>query len=120
MNGALFQASKPNPAGYREIDVQTAAATQHTARIVDVREPAEFTGELGHIAGAELVPLGTLPNSSADWPRDQEILIVCRSGGRSGRAAEMLHRAGFTRVINLVGGMIAHNAAGLPVDRQAR
>jgi rhodanese-related sulfurtransferase len=83
-------------------------------RIIDVREPDEFTGELGHIPGAELVPLATVLERAHEWSRDDELLVVCRSGGRSSRAAEALVRAGFRHVINLVGGMIAYRAAGLP------
>jgi rhodanese-related sulfurtransferase len=51
------------------------------------------------------------------WRRDEELLLVCRSGGRSGQVAQALARAGFSKVMNLAGGMVAWNAAGLPVER---
>jgi sulfur-carrier protein adenylyltransferase/sulfurtransferase len=87
------------------------------ARLIDVREPHELEGELGHLPGVENVPLATIAAAAARWRRDQPILVICRSGGRSGRAAETLVGMGFTRVTNLRGGMLAVNAAGLPVVR---
>jgi rhodanese-related sulfurtransferase len=86
-------------------------------RVVDVREPGEFVGELGHIPGAELVPLGSLARAAHGWDRNDEILVVCRSGGRSASAAATLTRLGFSRVGDLRGGMLAYNAARLPVTR---
>jgi rhodanese-related sulfurtransferase len=87
-------------------------------RVIDVREPDELTGELGHIDGIEHVPLATVPVTCAAWSRDDEIVMVCRSSGRSGRAAEILAANGFTRVHNMVGGMLAWNAAGLPIAKR--
>jgi sulfur dioxygenase len=87
-------------------------------RVIDVREPDELTGELGHIEGIEHVPLGTVPASCAAWSRDDEIVVVCRSSGRSAKAAEHLAAQGFTRIHNLVGGMLAWNAATLPIVKR--
>ena len=92
-------------------------ASRSLKRVIDVREPGEFAGELGHIEGAELVPLATLPEAARTWPRDAELVVVCRSGARSSRAAEVLRELGFERVVNMSGGMTAWNAAGLPVAR---
>jgi rhodanese-related sulfurtransferase len=86
-------------------------------RLVDVRETPELTGELGHIDGIEHVPLATIADACARWPRDEEIVLVCRSSGRSGKAAQHLAGQGFTRVHNMVGGMLQWNAASLPVRR---
>lgn len=83
-------------------------------RVVDVREPVEFTGDLGHIAEAELVPLGTVMEAAATWDQAAPIILVCRSGARSGRAGEALVAMGFAHVTNMVGGMIAWNQEGLP------
>ncbi len=80
-------------------------------RILDVREPKEFTGELGHLDGADLVPLATLARGVANWPRDARLLVVCRSGRRSNRACGELTRMGFTNVANLAGGMLAWRAS---------
>jgi sulfur-carrier protein adenylyltransferase/sulfurtransferase len=114
---ALYEQGTPRAEGYRDVDVKTLAAALDSARRVDVREPSEFDGILGHIAGTELVPLRTVEEAAARWPHDAELVVVCRSGGRSAKAAAQLARRGFTRVMNLSGGMLAWNEAGLPVER---
>ncbi len=78
------------------------------ARIVDVREPDEFDGTLGHIAGAELVPLERLADIARDWNRSLPILVVCERGANSIYAAALLTSMGFYRVGSLVGGMLAY------------
>lgn len=87
--------------------------------LLDVREPEEFVGELGHIEGALLVPLDLL---QLRLPKlagyvDREIVMVCRAGARSATACAMLARAGFRQVRNLDGGMLAWSRSGLPVQR---
>jgi rhodanese-related sulfurtransferase len=113
----LYEAAAPTRAGYRDVLPRAVAQARGTVRIVDVREPDELTGELGHIPGVERAPLATIALHAADWHPDEEIVLVCRSGGRSARAAEALVRAGFRHVMNLAGGMLAYHAAGLPVAR---
>ncbi|MFV8754158.1 MBL fold metallo-hydrolase [Nannocystaceae bacterium ST9] len=80
-------------------------AEHRDIRLIDVRELQEWNE--GHIEGAELVPLASLANKAGDWPRDKPITVVCRSGARSGRAAQQLENAGFTRVASLRGGVLA-------------
>ncbi|MGF1508205.1 MAG: MBL fold metallo-hydrolase [Myxococcota bacterium] len=87
-------------------------------RLVDVREPDEFTGSLGHVPGAELVPLGTLKAAASDWDRKTPILVICRSGNRSGKGATLLRALGFTDVTNMEGGMLAWNLAHRPVAKE--
>lgn len=91
------------------------ARQQAGALIIDVREPDEWNA--GHIPGARLIPLGELPHRLAELNPQREIVLVCRSGNRSARATALLQRAGFTRVANLAGGMIAWSRARLPVTR---
>lgn len=100
--------------------VAQALAGAEKPLIVDVREQGEFLGELGHIAGARLVPLGTLSHRAAELAqhRHEHVVVVCRSGGRSAVAAAILTAAGFTRVQSMTGGMLAWSEAGLPVNRQ--
>jgi rhodanese-related sulfurtransferase len=79
--------------------------------LIDVREEYEFD-EFN--IGAKLIPLGELPDRLEEieaW-KDQEILVHCRSGARSGRAKEYLESEGFTNVRNVLGGMLAWQAAG--------
>lgn len=116
---SLYDSAKNNIAGYRDVTPAQVADPSRTARVVDVREPEEFTGELGHIHGAELVPLGTIEAAAKRWPKDAEIVVVCRSGARSGRAAAALSALGFPRVMNMAGGMLAWNEARLPIDTSA-
>lgn len=103
--------------GVREIDAPTLSAAVGNVRIVDVREPFEYTGELGHVKGAELVPLNTVVQAAAGWDKAQELVLVCKSGGRSGQATRYLQQNGFAKVINLRGGMMGWNAAGLPIEK---
>jgi sulfur dioxygenase len=87
--------------------------------LLDVREPEEFVGELGHIEGALLVPLDALDRRLPKLAGyvDRDVIVVCRAGARSASAGAILRRAGFQRVINLQGGMLAWAEAGLPVQR---
>jgi rhodanese-related sulfurtransferase len=63
------------------------------------------------------VPLATVADRVGDFPKDQPVYVVCRSGNRSLVAARTLVEAGFTDVRNVEGGMIAWAAAGFPVQR---
>lgn len=81
------------------------------AVLVDVREPREWRA--GHAPQARHVPLGDLSRMAGQLP-DQRLLMVCRSGNRSGKATEVLAAAG-RDVANVEGGMKAWAAAGLPV-----
>lgn len=117
MEPDLFRRALTHPDGYRSIAPSELGPAARGVRLIDVRELNEFDGELGHAPGAELVPLGTVEAAATSWDRDATLVMVCRSGARSGRAAAALVRLGFQRVINLEGGMIAYNAAGLPIAR---
>ena len=87
-----------------------------TERRVDVREPSEFNGELGHVAGAMLVPLATVEATAAGWDRRVPLVVLCRSGGRSGQATLRLLAMGFEKVASMRGGMLAWHATKLPVE----
>ena len=73
--------------------------------LLDVREPFEF--ELARIEGANLIPLGELPQRTNELSRESEIFVLCHSGMRSEQAAEFLRSAGFARVANVAGGIDA-------------
>lgn len=81
--------------------------------LIDVRRPDEFTGELGHIKGAILKTLGPELESylnTAD--KNQNILFICRSGGRSAAATASAQSLGFKNIYNMQGGMLYWNQMG--------
>jgi rhodanese-related sulfurtransferase len=85
-------------------------------QIIDVREPYEYRE--GHIPGSKLIPLGQLSRRLNELgPRDREVIVVCRSGNRSGQAAHQLAGLGYSKVVNLHGGMMSWHRAGLPSER---
>lgn len=100
-----------------EIDITEAARriAQGTP-VVDVREPDEY--EAGHVTGAPLIPLGQVPNRVAEIPSDGEVLIICKSGGRSAHAVEVL-RANGVDAVNIAGGTMGWIEAGNPVTTGA-
>ena len=77
--------------------------------LIDVREPHEHQ-EFN--IGGKLIPLGNIPSSIEDLlpHQDDEIVMYCRSGQRSGMAQQFLIQAGFKNVLNLEGGMLAFAA----------
>jgi rhodanese-related sulfurtransferase len=103
-------------ASYREISPGDAYRARGKSRLIDVREPGELALD-GFIPGVEHVPLATVEAQARGWDKDDELVMVCRSGARSGRAAAALAAMGFRNVMNMAGGMLAYRAAGLPVTR---
>jgi len=73
-------------------------------KIVDVREPNEY--QINRIPGAELIPLGDIPKRYAELDPEAEIIVHCKMGGRSAKAADFLRSVGFTHVLNLTGGVL--------------
>jgi glyoxylase-like metal-dependent hydrolase (beta-lactamase superfamily II)/rhodanese-related sulfurtransferase len=100
--------------GVPVVDAEWLAAHRAEVRIVDVREHVEFCGALGHIDGAELVPLAALEASAREWERGAPIVAVCAYGTRSGKAAQLLSELGFARVASLHGGMVRWAELRLP------
>jgi len=103
-------------AGVWEIDPHALEEHSAAVQILDVREPEEFTGPLGHIKGSVLIPLGELAERSGELTKDRPIVAVCRAGGRSAQATILLQQAGFADVANLIGGMLRWRAEGHPVE----
>ena len=85
-------------------------------QVIDVREPDEFNGALGHVQGARLVPLGSLAARSSELSKERPIVTVCRSGARSAQATVLLAKAGFDNVANLAGGMLRWHTHGYRVE----
>lgn len=102
---------------YDEISPQEAAAKLPLFRVLDVREEHEFHGPLGSLEDAELVPLSKIEAHAKALTDGGPLLMVCRSGKRSGIACQKLCEQGLDGVTNLSGGMIGWNREGLPVRR---
>ncbi|MEE8574421.1 MAG: rhodanese-like domain-containing protein [Thermodesulfobacteriota bacterium] len=87
--------------------------------ILDVREPHELAGELGHIKGAINIPIDRMGMRTRELrsSMDKEIVCVCRSDARAGDVARMLTQFGFSQIKVMTGGMIEWNNAKYPVER---
>lgn len=81
-------------------------ALGHDGQLIDVREPSEVA--TGTIPGAVNIPLGDLPGRLGELDADRPVVLLCRSGARSGQAAKFLSENGFDAVTNLTGGMLAY------------
>jgi molybdopterin/thiamine biosynthesis adenylyltransferase/rhodanese-related sulfurtransferase len=86
-------------------ELRAILAGNFTGLLIDVREPDEHAA--ARIEGARLIPLKTLPDELDSLPRNREILVHCKAGGRSARAVQLLLDHGFTRVKNVTGGIDA-------------
>jgi len=84
-------------------------------QLIDVREPNEYAG--GHLPGARLVPLATLPSHAAELDDSTPILFVCGVGQRSALAAEYAAAAGKANLYNIDGGTESWVKSGLPVEK---
>jgi glyoxylase-like metal-dependent hydrolase (beta-lactamase superfamily II)/rhodanese-related sulfurtransferase len=105
--------------GVWEIDPAALAERLDQVQVIDVREPHEFSDDLGHIPNARLMPLSTLQARIPSLDREHPIVTVCRAGGRSAQASLMLHKAGLSQIANLSGGMLRWHGEGLPVEGKA-
>lgn len=114
--GRLWAPIEITANGIPEVEPEWVAGAG-ALHLVDVREPEELVSELGHIPGVDPVPLGSVSAAAAAWERGEPVILICRSGGRSGKAALQLLELGFQRVASMRGGMIAYNERRLPVTR---
>jgi len=85
------------------------------AIFVDVREPSELKELAYNVEGAKNIPLSQFRERMGEMPKDKKIILACRSGARSMRAAKMLIANGYTHVYNMNGGIIAWQQQGQPV-----
>jgi len=100
-------------------EVQLRLKSLSSPVLLDVREPEEFNGELGHIPGSILIPLKELPARAQEIEehKQKDIIVICRAGVRSTTAAAILTGLGFEHVSNLKGGMLDWSDQQLPVER---
>jgi rhodanese-related sulfurtransferase len=96
-----------------EIDIgELARLRPEGITLVDVREPHEYA--TAHVPGAQLIPLGTVPDRVGDVPTGGEVYVICAKGGRSLRAAEFYRSSGI-EAVNVAGGTSAWVDAGEPI-----
>jgi rhodanese-related sulfurtransferase len=101
--------------------VEASRATQlinrEDALVVDVRDPGEYG--TGHILGAKNWPLDHIGERGGEAAKrkDKPVIVYCDTGDRTPKAAAALRKLGFTRVVNLSGGLAAWQQAGLPVEK---
>jgi adenylyltransferase/sulfurtransferase len=86
-------------------DLKRRLDAGETLFILDVRNPPEY--EICRIAGSTLIPLPTLPQRLSELDRERELIVHCKSGMRSQQAIGILRQAGFTKLVNLKGGILA-------------
>lgn len=103
-------------AGVWEIQPNVLEEYLGRVTVIDVREPDEYSGAFGHIHGAKLVPLGSLVARIEELPKDQPLVMVCRSGARSAQATVLLKNKGVAKVANLAGGMLRWRAQRFPAE----
>ncbi len=84
-----------------ELAAELAAGNQPL--LLDVREPHEL--EISKLPGVLAIPMGEVPARLAEVPKDADIVVICRSGGRSGQITQFLTDQGYGEVRNLIGGM---------------
>lgn len=99
-----------NPNDIPEItptDLKAAMDQGRTPHLVDVREHFERNiSDLPEV-GQQRIPMKQVPEQMAGIPRDREVVVYCRSGGRSGQVVQYLRAQGWTDVVNLKGGVLA-------------
>ncbi|MCK5647932.1 MAG: rhodanese-like domain-containing protein, partial [Gammaproteobacteria bacterium] len=85
--------------------------------VLDIREDKEY--QSGHIKDSIHIPLSALKSrvSELDKYKDNNIILGCRSGSRSGRACGILKKSGFEKVHNLRGGVLAWESENLPMNK---
>lgn len=106
--------------GINDVDANGALQliNHKNAFILDVRQPEEYKN--GHLLNSQLIPLGNLQARIGELAKykDRPIVVVCRSGQRSGSACVTLAKQGFTQAYNLAGGVMAWQKANLPTQKQ--
>jgi rhodanese-related sulfurtransferase len=94
--------------------LEMQASQDPSLLLLDVRTPEEFAA--GHIPGAVNIPYDQVAGRLAEIPKDDEVVLYCRSGRRAGLAAEVLAASGYTRLAHLEGDMQGWQSAGRPVE----
>src|SRR5450759_5296316 len=97
-------AVQTSPLEITAVDLKARLDRGDDLLVVDVREPQEY--QINRIPGSVLMPLGDVPKRYNELDPDREIVMQCKTGGRSAKAADFLRSVGFKRVLNLSGGVL--------------
>ena len=113
-----YEASRARSGGQSVGPMDAVRLMNQGALLLDVRNQAEF--DSGHILDARHVPQDQLASSTKALKKYREKVVIacCESGMRSGAAARVLRAQGFTKVVNLQGGLQAWRADNLPLVRK--
>ena len=105
--------------GIKDVDIVEALQmiNHKNALVLDVREESEYKS--GHILNAKWIPLGKLSDRTGELERyrEQDIVVVCRSGNRSANACALLVKKGFAQTVNMSGGVMAWQKSNLPLEK---
>lgn len=113
----IFASFSDSNESYTNLSVQEVKSRMDSGGdefvLIDVRTPQEYTGRLGHLGNAPLYPIQNIDTRYKELKQyseqGKELILYCRSGNRSRRAAEFLEKHGFDNVYNMEGGMRAWN-----------
>lgn len=116
---AVMQLNAPSETAQAALPSEISVAQAHAeyqsgTLMLDVRTQEEW--DQVHIPGATFIPLDQLESRLSELPRDQEIVVYCRSGNRSQTGRDILLNAGFTQVTSMAGGINQWSSAGFPTE----
>lgn len=118
MSYKIFNSVSQNSDGAPEVTPEELKSNLDNVKLIDVRGSDEYTGELGHIEGAELATLGEdLTKKLGEIKKDEAYVFICRSGKRSTAATLQAKDMGFENVFNMQGGMLRWNALDFPTTK---
>jgi len=111
------QSATPKKTEIKQVSVEQTndAVTKNSVQFIDVRTVEEYKG--GHAPKAVNLPLDGLENEFAKLDKDKPIYVICQTGRRSQKGAELLNQAGFKEVYNVTGGTSAWTSANLPLEK---
>jgi phage shock protein E len=100
----------------QDVDINTVYEIQNDPNVfmLDVREQEEYDDR--HIPGINLIPMSTIQDRLDEIPKDQTVIVTCRTGNRSNQVTEFLRANGFDNAHNMPGGIVAWEEAGYPVE----
>jgi phage shock protein E len=98
----------------QEILLERQQKGDEAAFVLDVRSPEEYAS--GHVPGAVNIPYDQIASRIAEVPKDQDVVLYCKSGRRAGIAAEVLAGQGYTRLQHLEGDIVAWVDKGRPIE----